>query len=159
MWHGNVIEMATKENGPSQEDWSARPSPIEVLQQLSIEAVRMGREAWGSRTDNSEASQPGPGHRRTRSESVTSYERTSNFQRLKCHMQRAFHLGGRYARDDSQYSSFDPEILANQKRQWYQLNSKPMVSTPTRNLSISLVVGIIPFFLFICIICCSRYSL
>lgn len=121
-----------------QDDWSTPPSPIEVLQQLSKEAVRMAGEAWGShhaRPVNDPSLDPGPRHRRARSEIVTSFHdssgSTSNFQRLKCHMQRALHLGGRCSRDDSQYSSFDPEILANQKRQWYQLNSKPLVCSLT----------------------------
>lgn len=126
------MEMGVKENDAVQDDWSEPPSPIEVLQQLSKEAVRMAGEAWHHACPaNTPTLQAVPRHRRARSEIVTSSHNpsgsSSNFQRLKGHMQRALHLGGRCSRDDSQYSSFDPEILANQKRQWYQLNSKALV--------------------------------
>lgn len=128
--------MGTIENYDVQDDWSEPPSPIEVLQQLSKEAVRMAGEAWHHAYPISNPNlQSAPRHRRARSEIVTSSHNpggsTSNFQRLKGHMQRALHLGGRCSRDDSQYSSFDPEILANQKRQWYQLNSKTLVCSLT----------------------------
>lgn len=124
--------MGARENDVVQDDWSEPPSPIEVLQQLSKEAVRMAGEAWHhAYPANTPTLQAVPRHRRARSEIVTSYYNpsgsTSNFQRLKGHMQRALHMNGRCSRDDSQYSSFDPEILANQKRQWYQLNSKALV--------------------------------
>ncbi|KAI3461001.1 hypothetical protein Pfo_017664 [Paulownia fortunei] len=127
------MEMETNENGDIQEDWSSPASPIEVLQQLSQEAIRMAGEAWHSAYPGSPITpilEPAPRHRRTRSEVVSSFHRcsssNSNFLKWKCQMQRALHWGGRSFREDSQYSSFDPEILANQKRQWYQLNSKTL---------------------------------
>lgn len=128
--------METKENDDVHEDWSAPPSPIEVLQQLSKEAVRMAGEAWHhAYPANVPTMQSAPRHRRARSEIVTSTHdndgNNGNFQRLKGHMQRAMHMGGRCSFDDSQYSSFDPEILAYQKRQWYQLNSKTLVHSLT----------------------------
>lgn len=130
------MEREIKENGDVQEDWSAPASPIEVLQQLSKEAVRMAGEAWHNAYPvRTPILEPAPRHRRTQSEVVSSFHRrsgsTSNFQRWKCQMQRALHIGGRGLREDSQYSSFDPEILANQKRQWYQLNSKTLVCSLT----------------------------
>lgn len=51
-----------------------------------------------------------PGHRRTNS-----------FQRLKTQMHKAWR-GVSNLRDDSR-PTFNPEVLANQKRQWYQLHS------------------------------------
>lgn len=124
------MEMEKKENGGIKEDWTPPASPIEVLQQLSKEAVRMAGEAWQiAYSSNAPILEPAPRHRRTRSEAVSSVNRNNtgpgNFKRWKYHMQKAFHTGGRI-RGDSQYS-FDPEILANQKRQWYQLNSKTSV--------------------------------
>lgn len=123
--------MEAKEHDDIHEDWSAPPSPIEVLQQLSKEAVRMAGEAWHHAYPNVPTMQAVPKHRRARSEIITSTHDNNggngNNQRLKGHMQRALHMGGRCSFDDSQYSSFDPEILANQKRQWYQLNSKALV--------------------------------
>ncbi|KAL8494449.1 hypothetical protein ACS0TY_025311 [Phlomoides rotata] len=120
------MEMGTKENGGIQDDWTPPASPIEVLQQLSKEAVRMAGEAWQiAYSSNTPILEPPPRHRRTRSEAVSSFNRnnsgTGNFKRWKYQMQRASQAGGR--RIESQYS-FDPEILANQKRQWVQLNSK-----------------------------------
>ncbi|KAL1550101.1 hypothetical protein AAHA92_18109 [Salvia divinorum] len=145
--------MGVKENDVVQDDWSEPPSPIEVLQQLSKEAVRMAGEAWHHAYPTSTPTlQSAPRHRRARSEIVTSSHNpsasTSNFQRLKGHMQRALHLGGRCSRDDSQYSSFDPEILANQKRQWYQLNSKALgtdlYQEPSSLFEHFVVVGLQP---------------
>ncbi|KAL7126748.1 hypothetical protein ABFS83_14G207900 [Erythranthe nasuta] len=128
------MEMGTKENGYVQEDWSTPASPIEVLQQISHEAVRMAGEAWNNAypgSPNTPILYPPPVHRRTRSEVVSSFHRRSNststsgFVKWKCQMKRALHWGGgRSFCEDHYYSSFDPEILANQKRQWYQLNSR-----------------------------------
>ncbi|KAG6426964.1 hypothetical protein SASPL_111203 [Salvia splendens] len=145
--------MGARENDVVQDDWSEPPSPIEVLQQLSKEAVRMAGEAWHhAYPANTPTLQSVPRHRRSRSEIVTSYHNpsgsTSNFQRLKGHMQRALHMNGRCSRDDSQYSSFDPEILANQKRQWYQLNSKALgtdvFQEPSSLFEHFVVVGLQP---------------
>ncbi|TYI00721.1 hypothetical protein ES332_A11G153100v1 [Gossypium tomentosum] len=66
------------------------------------------------------------GHRRTQSEFTTAgHKRTNSFQRLKTQMQRAWRWGGN-SRDERYRPSFNPEVLANQKRQWYQLHSKSM---------------------------------
>ncbi|KAI3829795.1 hypothetical protein L1987_03923 [Smallanthus sonchifolius] len=60
-------------------------------------------------------------HRRCRSEIVTSLNtQTNGFQRFKTHMQRALNWGG-----SQDQAFFNPEILAHQKRQWYQFHSKP----------------------------------
>ncbi|KAB2003659.1 hypothetical protein ES319_D11G147000v1 [Gossypium barbadense] len=66
------------------------------------------------------------GHRRTQSEFTTAgHKRINSFQRLKTQMQRAWRWGGN-SRDERYRPSFNPEVLANQKRQWYQLHSKSM---------------------------------
>ncbi|KAK9069012.1 hypothetical protein SSX86_013128 [Deinandra increscens subsp. villosa] len=62
----------------------------------------------------------GSGHRRSRSEFVTSSDnQTNGFQRFKTHMQRALNWGS-----GQDQAFFNPEILANQKRQWCQFQSK-----------------------------------
>lgn len=65
---------------------------------------------------------PTLGHRRTQSEMVApGHRRTNSFQRLKTQMQKAWR-GVSNLRDDNR-PTFNPEVLANQKRQWYQLHS------------------------------------
>lgn len=68
-----------------------------------------------------------PGHRHSRSEIVSSFHRRSNsLRRWKSNMQKA--LGwGINGRDESWSSYFNPEILADQKRKWHQLQSKTLV--------------------------------
>lgn len=74
------------------------------------------------------------GHRRSQSEVLNAaHRRNNNFQRLKTSMQKALRWGGN-PRDDRFRSSFNPEVLANQKRQWYQLHSKTMVFEPSPSL-------------------------
>lgn len=153
-----MMEMGTRENGHIQEDSA---SPIEVLHQLSQEAVRMAGEAWHSAYPGSPPNAgPAKMHRRTRSEVVSSFHRrsssSSNFLKWKCQMQRALHWGGRSSREDSQYSSFDPEILANQKRQWYQLHSKTLVHYLTSRTSFLSILSLFvnTFFSFFSNLCC-----
>ncbi|EYU46382.1 hypothetical protein MIMGU_mgv1a002219mg [Erythranthe guttata] len=80
-----------------------------------------------SNTPNWEAEQR---HRRSRSEIASSFYRRSsstiNFQKWKSQMQRALQWRSRSFRDDRVYCSFDPEIMANQKRQWCKLQSKTL---------------------------------
>ena len=64
------------------------------------------------------------GHRRARSDIV--HKRHNSLQRLKSHVQKAFRWGGNL-KEQSYCIQFNPEILANQKRQWYQLHSKTSV--------------------------------
>ncbi|GMJ09037.1 hypothetical protein like AT2G20320 [Hibiscus trionum] len=69
---------------------------------------------------------PPSGHRRTRSEFPTlGHLRNDSFQRLKTQMQKAWQWGGT-SRDERYMPSFNPEVLASQKRQWHLLNSKFM---------------------------------
>ncbi|KAL8258999.1 hypothetical protein R6Q59_026952 [Mikania micrantha] len=86
----------------------------------------------------------GTNHRRCRSEIVTSLNtQTSGFQRFKTHMQRALNWGG--SQDEA---FFNPEILANQKRQWYQFQSKSSdianYQDPTALFEHFFIVGIHP---------------
>ncbi|KAL3828102.1 hypothetical protein ACJIZ3_016904 [Penstemon smallii] len=151
------MEMETREIGDIPEDWSTPASPIEVLQHFSEEAVRRAGEAWhtaitGSSMLKPPILEPPPRHRRTRSEVVVPIYRrsnsTSNFQKWKSQMQKALHWGSRSFREDSQYSSFDPEILANQKRQWYQFHSKSLdpekYREPTALFEHFIIVGLRP---------------
>lgn len=71
-----------------------------------------------------------PRHRRAQSE-VIVHRRSNSFQRLKSHVQRAWRWGsGPGGREEGRGAAgFNPEILANQKRQWYQHRSKVMDHT------------------------------
>lgn len=113
------------------------PSPYEVLQQISEEAVRVASEAIQSVYNGSNSGHNSPvsaklvHHRRVRSEIVPSaHLRSNSFQRWKNQMQKAFQKSGlskeEHDSTSSSYnkSNFNPEVLANQKRQWYQLHSK-----------------------------------
>ncbi|KAG8370845.1 hypothetical protein BUALT_Bualt13G0025700 [Buddleja alternifolia] len=125
-----LIKMETKETVDIQEDFSRPESPIELLQHLSEEAVRIAGSYSGSPISRSPTIDALQRHRRAHSEVLSSFHKrsnsTSNFQKWKSQMQKALKWGGHSFREDSQYSPFDPEILANQKRQWYQLNSKTL---------------------------------
>ncbi|KAJ8559351.1 hypothetical protein K7X08_003409 [Anisodus acutangulus] len=104
-------------------------SPYRVLQQISEEAVRVAGEALQNvySSSSSKLASTGVGHRRSRSEIVTlSVHRSgsSNFNKWKSQMQRALKNWGSTSQEDSSFLSFNPEVLANQKRQWYQLHSK-----------------------------------
>ncbi|KAL9677568.1 hypothetical protein QQ045_005801 [Rhodiola kirilowii] len=101
------------------------PSPYQVLQHISEEAVRVAGEALHSVYSNS-PSPIGLGHRRSHSEVVNGFHKRSNsFQRLKSHMQKALRWGSNL-REEGCSPCFNPEILANQKRQWYQFHSRAL---------------------------------
>lgn len=111
--------MDTKEDAEVQEQPS---SPILVLQHISgaLHSMYSG---------NSNVPPPGlgQGHRRSQSEVVTTaHGRHNSFQRLKSHMQKAWKWGSNSRVEDYQ-RSFNPEVLANQKRQWYQFHTKSPV--------------------------------
>lgn len=103
-------------------------SPYRVLQQISEEAVRVAGEALQNvySSSSSKFSTTGVGHRRSRSETVTSSVQRSgsNFTKWKSQMQKTLRNWGSTSQEDSSFLSFNPEVLANQKRQWYQLHSK-----------------------------------
>lgn len=117
-----------KEGNRSEESPS---SPYRVLQQISGEAVRAAGEALQNvySSSSSKFSTAGVGHRRSRSEIVTSSVNRSgnNFTKWKSQVQKTLKNWGSTVQEDSSFLSFDPEVLANQKRQWYQLHSKTSV--------------------------------
>lgn len=127
-----LLKMDTKEDAEVQEVNSA--SPVWVLQHLSEEAVRVAGDALHNVypvTPNLRPLRPEPGlgqgHRRSQSDVVPAFNgRTNSFQRLKTRMQKAWKWGSN-SQEEGNRRSFNPEVLANQKRQWYRLHSKSLV--------------------------------
>ncbi|XP_058197386.1 uncharacterized protein LOC131313219 isoform X1 [Rhododendron vialii] len=143
--------MESKEDGDGTEEWPT--SPYQVLQQISEEAFRAAGEAIQSvylgSSLNNQPPGPEPGHRRCQSEILTGAEhrRSNSFQRWKSQMQRALRWGNN-PREQSRCLAFNPEVLANQKRQWYQLHSKASdqekYKEPTSLFEHFIIVGIHP---------------
>ncbi|KAL0459343.1 UNVERIFIED_CONTAM: DENN domain-containing protein 5B [Sesamum latifolium] len=149
-----------KENGENQENWWSAPgSPIHVLDKVPKEAVKKTSESLqnsnpGIPVENTLKLVQPLRHRRIHSEVATSFHRrgssTNNFHKWKSQMQKALQWGSSNFREDShsQCSSFDPEILANQKRQWYQLQSKTLdpdkFKEPTSLFEHFVIVGLRP---------------
>ncbi|XP_048232820.1 uncharacterized protein LOC8266500 isoform X2 [Ricinus communis] len=137
--------MDIKEDAESQEDRS--PSPYAVLQDISEEAIKMAGEALHHAYTGNQSLQPMPPlHRRSQSEVLSQgHKRSSSFQRLKSQMQKAWRWGNNTTES---YYSFNPEVLANQKRQWYQLHSKTLDITkfkePTSLFEHFVIVGLHP---------------
>ncbi|KAM7496158.1 hypothetical protein LguiA_020572 [Lonicera macranthoides] len=131
-----------------QEELPQSQSPYEVLQHISGEAVRVAGEAIQNVVSSPKVV-PSPvaavGHRRTQSEIV--HKRHNSLQRLKSHVQKAFRWGGN-SKERSYCIQFNPEILANQKRQWYQLHSKTSdhknYKEPTSLFEHFIIVGLHP---------------
>lgn len=123
----NLVKMETKEDEietkEDAEEFDDRPpSPYVVLQQISEEAVRVAGEALQSVYTGSNI--PPLGHRRSQSEVVMGHHKRSNsFQRWKTQMKKAWGWGDNSS-EQGCWSSFNPEILADHKRQWLQLQSK-----------------------------------
>ncbi|XP_011656756.1 uncharacterized protein LOC101209770 isoform X1 [Cucumis sativus] len=125
------------------------PSPIWVLQQFSEEAFRVAGEALNSVYHGGTGLQEmGMGHRRARSEVLSAkHKRSNSFQRLKSHVQKAWGWGRDARDDDYAFYRFDPEILANQKRQWYQFHSKSLdhvYEEPTSLFEHFIIAGLHP---------------
>lgn len=141
--------MDTKEDAEGQEELP--PSPILVLHHLSEEAFRVAGEALHSvYSGHSNFPPMGPeqGHRRSQSEVVTkAHRRNSSFQRLKSQMQKAWKWGSD-SREEDYRRSFNPEVLANHKRQWYQFQSKSMghvkYKEPTSLFEHFIIAGLHP---------------
>lgn len=116
------VKMDGKEDGEAYEEQAS--SPIQVLQEISEEAFKMAGETLQNMYSGNSSMPPlAPGHRRSQSEVVTTRHRRSNsLQKLKCQMQKAWKWGSN-SRGDLRLA-FNPEVLANQKRQWYQLHSR-----------------------------------
>ncbi|GMY06195.1 denn domain-containing protein 5b [Fagus crenata] len=143
--------MDTKEDAEVHE--VRPPSPSCVLHHLSEEAVKVAGETLHSVYPGSPnipplGPGPGQGHRRSRSEVLPTFNRRSNsFQRLKTRMQKAWKWGSN-SREEDYWRSFNPEVLANQKRQWYQLHSKSLdnmkYKEPTSLFEHFIVAGLHP---------------
>ncbi|KAL0435535.1 UNVERIFIED_CONTAM: DENN domain-containing protein 5B [Sesamum radiatum] len=154
------MSIETKENGENQENWWSAPgSPIHVLDKVPKEAVKKTSESsqnsnLGIPVENTLKLVQPLRHRRIHGEVATSFHRrgssTNNFHKWKSQMQKALQWGSSNFREDShsQCSSFDPEILANQKRQWYQLQSKTLdpdkFKEPTSLFEHFVIVGLRP---------------
>lgn len=120
-----------------------RPSsPLWVLHQISEEAVRVANEYLGS----ANTSPVWTGHKRSQSEVVShSHRRSNSFQNLKSQISKAWRWGG-----NSQYENgrvnYNPEVLANQKRQWCQLHTqdRSKFQEPTSLFEHFIVTGLHP---------------
>lgn len=141
----------------TKEEEDKASSPYHVLQQISEEAVRVAGEALQGvySHSNSSSNLMGPRHRRSQSEVLTAgHTRTNSFQRFKCQMQRAWRWGG-FSRENGYQSSFNPEVLANQKRLWYQRHSKSTDHTkykePTSLFEHFIIVGLHPEANLVCV--------
>ncbi|XP_031100056.1 uncharacterized protein LOC116004232 [Ipomoea triloba] len=88
-------------------------------------------------------------HRRSQSEvAPSSVNRGSNnVPKWKTNMQRALRWGNNF-QGEGPFYSFNPEVLANQKRQWYQLHSKTSdgkkYKEPTSLFEHFIIVGLHP---------------
>ncbi|KAH1129016.1 hypothetical protein J1N35_000394 [Gossypium stocksii] len=145
--------METKEEAEGNEDHPPSPSwelnhLFEVEEEEDVKGdigVAQNPEPSGSLNYSR---LPPLGHRRTQSDVLNAAHRRNNsFQRLKTSMQKALRWGGN-SRDDRFRSSFNPEVLANQKRQWYQLHSKTMdkfrYEQPTSIFEHFIIAGVHP---------------
>ncbi|XP_021763330.1 uncharacterized protein LOC110728033 isoform X1 [Chenopodium quinoa] len=120
-----------------------RPSsPLWVLHQISEEAVRVANEYLSS----ANTSPVWTGHKRSQSEVVNHTHRRSNsFQNLKSQISKAWRWGGNTQYENGKFS-FNPEVLANQKRQWYQLHTqdRTQYQEPTSLFEHFIVTGLHP---------------
>lgn len=129
-------KMETKEDAEMPEE---RPSsPIWVLQHLSGEARRVAGEALSAAQR----------HRRSQSEVVTSgHRRNNSFQRMKTQVQKVWRWGSNLQEEENR-RNFNPEVLANQKRQWYQLHcntpDRIKYKEPTSLFEHFIIVGLHP---------------
>ncbi|KAF6144397.1 hypothetical protein GIB67_024624 [Kingdonia uniflora] len=121
-------ELETKEDLEAIEDQP--PSPYTLLRQISGEAVRVAGEAITNAYNGSANMPPAGLHRRSRSEVVQAgHRRANSFQRWKSTMQKAWRWGDSAEEQQRRHSNFNPEVLANQKRQWYQIHSNSIGRT------------------------------
>ncbi|GAV84174.1 DENN domain-containing protein [Cephalotus follicularis] len=140
--------MDTKEDADAQDD-RLSVSPYWIIQQISEEAFRVAGEALHNVYSGNPSSGSGmPVHRRSQSEVLSGGHRHSNsFQKFKSQMQKAWKWGSHMLEEGYRFS-FNPEVLANQKRQWYQYHSKTMVNTkfkePTSLFEHLIIAGLYP---------------
>jgi len=124
------VDMKMDSKGEAEPQEETPSSPMRVLQHFSGGAFRVAGEALQNMYSGGGSSMPqtGPGgHRRCQSELVSrGVQRTNSFQKLKSHMHRAWRWGSKSREEDS-LANFNPELMANQKRQWYRLHPKSLV--------------------------------
>ncbi|XP_024626920.1 uncharacterized protein [Medicago truncatula] len=144
--------MDAKEEVEPNEEIPTSPMRV-VLQQISEGAFRVAGEALHSMYSGAGGSSlpqigPSVAHRRSKSEIVTKgFQRSHSFQKLKVHVQKAWGWGGK-SREEGLPPIFNPEVMANQKRQWYQLHPKSMdcfnYKEPTSLFEHFVIVGLHP---------------
>ncbi|KAL9239078.1 hypothetical protein vseg_013430 [Gypsophila vaccaria] len=129
-----------EDNGYLHEE---RPSsPLWVLHQISEEAVRVASEYLGS----GNTSPVWTGHRKGQSEVVNqTHRRSTSLQNLKSSLSKAWRWGGSSQYENRRFS-FNPEVLANQKRQWYRLQTQDRTKykEPSSLFEHFLVTGLHP---------------
>eukprot|EP00268_Persea_americana_P039413 TRINITY_DN389_c1_g1_i4.p1 TRINITY_DN389_c1_g1~~TRINITY_DN389_c1_g1_i4.p1 ORF type:complete len:803 (+),score=145.03 TRINITY_DN389_c1_g1_i4:716-3124(+) len=119
------MEDVDANDGDHVSDPSAPQKSFEEAGRLSGESVQ-SLLSWTSRVASA-------GHRRS-----------GSFQRWKNQMQRAWKWGPG-TREQGLKSAFNPEVLANQKRQWYQLHSsldRKQHKEPTSLIEQFFIVGL-----------------
>ncbi|KAJ4851345.1 hypothetical protein Tsubulata_005718 [Turnera subulata] len=130
-------------------DRSPSPSPYVVFQSISEGAMKVAGEALQTvyAVNPHYHSPPRNAHRRSQSEFSSGNLRSNSFRRLKNQMQKVWGCSGNCR--DGYFSSFNPEVLANQKRQWYQINSKTLDTTkykePTSLFEHFVIAGLHPY--------------
>ncbi|GMI69265.1 hypothetical protein like AT2G20320 [Hibiscus trionum] len=143
--------METKEEAEGNEDNPPSP-PWELNLLFEEEDVKDKMDGEARNPNQLRSSNPSRlpplGHRRSQSEVLAAgHRRDNSFLRLKTSMQKALRSGGN-PKDGKYQSSFNPEVLANQKRQWYQLHSKTMeklkYEQPTSVFEQFIIAGIHP---------------
>ncbi|XP_039030840.1 uncharacterized protein LOC120165366 [Hibiscus syriacus] len=146
--------METKEEAEGNEDNLPLP-PWELNHHFEEEEKEDVKDKVDGEAQNPKQSRssdpsrlPPLGHRRSQSEVLAAgHRRNNNFLRMKTFMQKALRWGG-IPKDGKYQSSFNPEVLANQKRQWYQLHSKTKeklkYEQPTSVFEHFIIAGIHP---------------
>lgn len=112
--------MDTKEDGESPDDRTQQWYEDAMGEEEASDSVNNGGSGIPPKV-------PPHGHRRCQSELATGgLPRSDSYHKLKSHVQKAWRWGNK-SREEISPLTFNPEVLANQKRQWYQLNSKTLV--------------------------------
>ncbi|KAK8717923.1 hypothetical protein V6N13_045173 [Hibiscus sabdariffa] len=142
-------EAEGKEDNPPSSLWELNNIFEEEKKEEGVKA-KMDRETRDTNQlrSSNPSRLPPLGHRRSQSEvPAAGHRRENGFLRLRAYMQKALRWGGN-PKDGKYQSSFNPEVLANQKRQWYQLHSKTMeklrYEQPTSIFEQFIIAGIHP---------------
>lgn len=135
--------MELKEDGDVHEQRFERPpSPLWVLQHISEGAARVANEYLSSANTSPVCN----GHKQSQSEVGKKGLRHSNsFQSFASQISKAWRWGGNSQYENGRFN-FNPEVLANQKRQWYQLHTldHSKCQEPTALFEHFIVTGLLP---------------